>query len=163
MPSSTPDPREALRAAALREGFDVVRFAKAEPPQSAGADLRQFLEGVQGRLPFRHGELRQVGVVADDDRAFRLARLPRLVHRGDLLLVVRCARPVAVAGRVDDGDVKTTAGHEEVRTADHCRMLLVVAPTVAHQDQGRAIGAGGRRPENSGDLAHGEVALDHAV
>ncbi|MFL5236137.1 MAG: tRNA epoxyqueuosine(34) reductase QueG [Rhizomicrobium sp.] len=43
MPSSTPDIREAVRAAALREGFDVVRFAKAEPPQNAGTDLRQFL------------------------------------------------------------------------------------------------------------------------
>jgi epoxyqueuosine reductase len=51
MPSSTPDIREALRAAALREGFDVVRFAKAEPPQNAGADLRQFLSEE------RHGEM----------------------------------------------------------------------------------------------------------
>src|SRR3954468_16250121 len=51
MPSSMPDLREALRAAGWREGFDVVRFAKAEPPQNAGADLRQFLSEE------RHGEM----------------------------------------------------------------------------------------------------------
>jgi epoxyqueuosine reductase len=56
-----PDLREALRAAGLREGFDVVRFAKAEPPQSAGADLRQFLsEERHGTMDWmaRNAELR---------------------------------------------------------------------------------------------------------
>ncbi|HSC18930.1 MAG TPA: tRNA epoxyqueuosine(34) reductase QueG [Rhizomicrobium sp.] len=43
MPSSTPDLREDLRAAGLREGFDVVRFARAEAPANARADLQQFL------------------------------------------------------------------------------------------------------------------------
>jgi epoxyqueuosine reductase len=61
MPSSTPDIREAVRAAALREGFDVVRFAKAEPPQNAGTDLRQFLsEERHGTMDWmaRHSERR---------------------------------------------------------------------------------------------------------
>jgi epoxyqueuosine reductase len=43
MPSSTPDFRSEIRATALREGFDAVRFAKAEAPQHAAADLQQFL------------------------------------------------------------------------------------------------------------------------
>ena len=46
-----------------------------------GADLGQRLQGVQGRLPFRHGTLRQRDVVVDDDRADRLARRPRLLDR----------------------------------------------------------------------------------
>jgi hypothetical protein len=105
-----------------------------------------------------------VGVVADDDRAFRLARRPRPVQRGDFFLVVRRARPVAVTGRVDDGDVEAAAGHEEPGAAGHRRMLLVVAAAVGHQDQGCAIGrAGSRRPEDAGDAAHDEVAFDHAV
>jgi hypothetical protein len=128
-----------------------------------GADLRNLLEGVEGRPPLGHRELREVGVVADDDRAFRLTRRPRPVQRGDLLLVVRGARPVAVTGRVDDRDVEAAAGHEAVGTAGHRRCLLVCAAAVPHQDQGRVIGAGSRRPEHAGDLAHGEVALDHTV
>ncbi|MYU52495.1 hypothetical protein GTY53_10960 [Streptomyces sp. SID7805] len=87
----------------------------------------------------------------------------RLAQLGDILLVVRGARPVAVTGCVDDGDMEAAAGHEALCPARHRRMLLVGAAAVAHQDQGRAIGAGGRRPENAGDLAHGEVAFDHAV
>jgi epoxyqueuosine reductase len=43
MPSSTPDIRAEIRAAALREGFDVVRFVRAEAPGEAGAALAQFL------------------------------------------------------------------------------------------------------------------------
>jgi epoxyqueuosine reductase len=43
MPNSTPDIRDEIRATALREGFDVVRFVRAEAPQNAGADLHQFL------------------------------------------------------------------------------------------------------------------------
>jgi epoxyqueuosine reductase len=43
MLSSTPDIRDEIRAAALREGFDAVRFTKAEAPQHAAADLQQFL------------------------------------------------------------------------------------------------------------------------
>src|ERR1700761_7266239 len=43
MPNSTPDIRAEIRAAALREGFDVVRFAAANAPPEAAADLRQFL------------------------------------------------------------------------------------------------------------------------
>jgi epoxyqueuosine reductase len=43
MPSSTPDLRDGIRAAALREGFDVVRFAKAEAPPNATGNLQQFL------------------------------------------------------------------------------------------------------------------------
>ena len=128
-----------------------------------GADLRQFLEGVQGRPPLRHGALRQVGVVPDDDRADRLARRHRLLHRGDLPLVVRRARPAAVTGRVDGGDVETAAGHEEVCAAGHRRCLLVLAAAVAHQHQGRAVGAGRGRPEHAGDLAHGEVAFEDTV
>jgi epoxyqueuosine reductase len=43
MPSSTPEIRDGIRAAAFREGFDVVRFAKAEAPKGAGTDLQRFL------------------------------------------------------------------------------------------------------------------------
>src|ERR1041385_4356809 len=43
MPSSMPDLRAEIRAAALREGFDVVRFARAQAPQAATAHLTQFL------------------------------------------------------------------------------------------------------------------------
>jgi epoxyqueuosine reductase len=48
MPNSTAD---AIRARALAEGFDVVRFAKAQAPEGAGRALDAFLgEG-------RHGEM----------------------------------------------------------------------------------------------------------
>jgi epoxyqueuosine reductase len=43
MPNSTADIRAEIRAAALREGFDVVRFAAAKAPPNAAADLGQFL------------------------------------------------------------------------------------------------------------------------
>jgi epoxyqueuosine reductase len=43
MLNSTPDIRGEIRAAALREGFDAVRFTKAEAAQHAAADLQQFL------------------------------------------------------------------------------------------------------------------------
>jgi epoxyqueuosine reductase len=43
MPNSTPDIRAQIRAAALREGFDVVRFARAEAPPGAASHLEQFL------------------------------------------------------------------------------------------------------------------------
>jgi hypothetical protein len=49
-------------------------------------------------------------VVSHDDRPFRLARRPRPEQLGDFRLVVRRARPVAVTGRVDDGDVEAAAG-----------------------------------------------------
>ncbi|MGW1810105.1 hypothetical protein [Streptomyces sp. NPDC002078] len=115
-------------------------------------DLRKFLKGIQGRPPVGHGGFRQVGVVAYDDRVCRLARRLRLAQLGDLLLVVR----------VDDGDMEAAAGHGALCPACHRRMLLV-APTVAHQHQGCLAGRGGGRPENAGDLAHDEVAQDHAV
>jgi hypothetical protein len=60
----------------------------------------------------------------------RLARRPRLEERGDLPLVVRRARPVAVTGRVDDGDVAAAAAHQELCPARHRGMLLVVAAAV---------------------------------
>ncbi|HEY1960989.1 MAG TPA: tRNA epoxyqueuosine(34) reductase QueG, partial [Rhizomicrobium sp.] len=51
MPSSTPDIRAEIRAAGFREGFDVVRFAKAEAAPRASADLQQFLgEGRHGGM-----------------------------------------------------------------------------------------------------------------
>jgi hypothetical protein len=34
---------------------------------------------------------------------------------------------------------------------------------VADEDQGCAVGTGGRRPQDTGDLAHGEVAFADAV
>jgi CHAD domain-containing protein len=98
------------------------------------ADLRQFLEGIQGRLVLGHGQLRQVVVVSHDDRAFRLARRPRPEQLGDFRLVVRRARPVAVTGRVDDGDVEAATGHQTVGAAGHRRVLLVVAAAVGHED-----------------------------
>ncbi len=46
-----PDIRAEIRAAALREGFEVVRFAAAESAPQAGSDLRQFLdEGRHGGM-----------------------------------------------------------------------------------------------------------------
>jgi epoxyqueuosine reductase len=43
MPSSISDPRERIRARARQEGFDVVRFARAESPEQAPERLRTFL------------------------------------------------------------------------------------------------------------------------
>ncbi len=43
MPSSTPDLKERLRAEALAEGFDAVRFARAAAAPGAGAGLAAFL------------------------------------------------------------------------------------------------------------------------
>jgi epoxyqueuosine reductase len=46
-----PDIRAEIRAAALREGFDVVRFAAAQSAPQMGSDLRQFLdEGRHGGM-----------------------------------------------------------------------------------------------------------------
>jgi epoxyqueuosine reductase len=46
-----PDIRAEIRAAALSEGFDVVRFAAAESAPQMAADLRQFLdEGRHGSM-----------------------------------------------------------------------------------------------------------------
>jgi epoxyqueuosine reductase len=50
MPNSTAD-RAAIRAAALKEGFDVVRFARAEAPADAAHHLDTFLgEGRHGGM-----------------------------------------------------------------------------------------------------------------
>jgi epoxyqueuosine reductase len=43
MPSSISDPRDWIRARALAEGFDVVRFARAEAAPDAHAALSEFL------------------------------------------------------------------------------------------------------------------------
>ncbi len=51
MASSTTDPRAAIRAQALAEGFEAVRFAPARLPERARADLRQYLaEGRHGTM-----------------------------------------------------------------------------------------------------------------
>jgi epoxyqueuosine reductase len=72
MLSSTPDFRGEIRAAALREGFDAVRFAKPEASQHAAADLRQFLSEK------RHGTMdwmtRQAGRRADPNVLWPEAR-----------------------------------------------------------------------------------------
>jgi epoxyqueuosine reductase len=47
MPNSTSNLRETIRAQALGEGFDVVRFTRAEAPRDAPARLKAFLD--QGR------------------------------------------------------------------------------------------------------------------
>jgi len=44
------------------------RDAAAVADRRFGADLGQFLKGVQSRLPFRNGTLRQRGGVTDADR-----------------------------------------------------------------------------------------------
>jgi len=51
MPNSISDPRQAIRDRALAEGFDVVRFTRAEAPPGVGANLQTFLG--QGR----HGSM----------------------------------------------------------------------------------------------------------
>ncbi|MBN9576875.1 MAG: epoxyqueuosine reductase, partial [Alphaproteobacteria bacterium] len=53
MPNSISDcdPRTAIRARAKAEGFDVVRFARAEAARDTGAHLKTYLE--QGR----HGSM----------------------------------------------------------------------------------------------------------
>ncbi|MBU6444602.1 MAG: tRNA epoxyqueuosine(34) reductase QueG [Alphaproteobacteria bacterium] len=51
MASSTTDPRAAIRAQALQEGFDAVRFARTALPERARADLSQYLaEGRHGAM-----------------------------------------------------------------------------------------------------------------
>ncbi|HWA02751.1 MAG TPA: tRNA epoxyqueuosine(34) reductase QueG [Rhizomicrobium sp.] len=47
MQNSISDPKAGIRSRALAEGFDVVRFAKAEGPRDAAAHLQAFL--AQGR------------------------------------------------------------------------------------------------------------------
>ena len=47
MPNSISDPRAAIRNRAAEEGFDVVRFARAEAPANAASHLQAFLG--QGR------------------------------------------------------------------------------------------------------------------
>ncbi len=44
MPSSISDPRDAIRARALEEGFDVVRFARARSQDEAPDRLKTFLD-----------------------------------------------------------------------------------------------------------------------
>ena len=134
-----------------------------EADRPPGADLRQLLQGVQGRLPFRHGPRRQGEVEPGDGRADRLARRLSLPQDGDVLLVLRCPRAAAVPGRVDGGGVESAAGHEGAGTAHDSRCSLVLAATVRHQHQGRAIGAGCGRPEQAGDLTQGEIAFDDTV
>ena len=43
MPNSISDPRDAIRARALAEGFDVVRFTRARAPERSAARLGTFL------------------------------------------------------------------------------------------------------------------------
>ncbi len=51
MPSSISDPREAIRARALTEGFDVVRFTRALAPEGSATRLGTFLgEGRHGSM-----------------------------------------------------------------------------------------------------------------
>ena len=51
MPNSTSEIREAVRARALAEGFDVVRFARAEDSAEAAGHLREFLsQGWHGTM-----------------------------------------------------------------------------------------------------------------
>ena len=51
MPNSTSDGREAIRARALEEGFDVVRFTRAVAPAGATARLAAFLaHGYHGSM-----------------------------------------------------------------------------------------------------------------
>jgi len=51
MPNSTSEIREAIRARALAEGFDVVRFARAEDSAEAAGHLREFLsQGWHGTM-----------------------------------------------------------------------------------------------------------------
>ena len=47
MPNSISDTREAIRGRAIAEGFDIVRFARAEAPENAASNLQSFLG--QGR------------------------------------------------------------------------------------------------------------------
>jgi hypothetical protein len=89
------------------------RNAAAVADRCSGADLGQFLEGVEGRLPFRHGALRQRDGVVDADRLepLLLACRHSLPEVGAELLVLRGARSVAVPGRVDGDDGETPRGH----------------------------------------------------
>ncbi len=59
MPNSISDPRDAIRARALGEGFDVVRFTRASAPHQSTARLSTFLG--QGR----HGTMEWMARNAD--------------------------------------------------------------------------------------------------
>jgi epoxyqueuosine reductase len=51
MPNSISDPRDAIRARALAEGFDVVRFTRASAPAQSATRLSTFLgEGRHGTM-----------------------------------------------------------------------------------------------------------------
>jgi epoxyqueuosine reductase len=59
MPNSTSDPRQIIRDRAIAEGFDIVRFARAEAPPNADEHLQTFLG--QGR----HGTMEWMARNAD--------------------------------------------------------------------------------------------------
>jgi hypothetical protein len=108
------------------------RGAQVQPEvahRSVG-EIRQLLQGIERRLPFRDGALGQVEVVADHDRADRFAGRHRLLHRGDLPLVGRAARPASVAGCVDAGHTESGIADEPMSATDHWRRLAVPAAAV---------------------------------
>jgi epoxyqueuosine reductase len=64
MPNSTTDtdPRTAIRARAREEGFDAVRFARAELPKETRAHLKQFLgEERHGSMGWMEGHVDRRG------------------------------------------------------------------------------------------------------
>jgi epoxyqueuosine reductase len=99
MPSSTSDAREAIRARARLEGFDVVRFTRARSSADASNRLRRFIgEG-------RHGEM--AWMAANEDR------------RADPLNLWPEARSIVVVGTnyAPEGD--------PLRTLEECERATI--------------------------------------
>jgi hypothetical protein len=120
----------------------------------AGADVVQFLDRVQGPLPFRDDLVRHERLEGGDERgAVRAAVHAGLVLGGDprILLV---PGPAAVAGTSSAATAKPPSP-EAARMGRDVRGFLVLAAAVTHQDQGTGTLRAVRRPQHAGKLAEG--------
>jgi hypothetical protein len=127
------------------------------------ADLGQRKEGVQGGPPFRDRLVDQrEDEPVDDLVADRLAGLQRPAQVGAGLLGGGPTGPVTASGELDGGRGEALRrglpgpGHQS-------GVHLAQSAGVAEQDQRRRCGRGCGRPQDAGDLAEGEFALEDAV
>jgi DNA-binding CsgD family transcriptional regulator len=129
------------------------------PDRCVRTDVGQRLERVDRPLPLRHGALDQRRVERRDDRGERFRSVAGSQHRVHPSSILRRARPLAVSGRVDGRHVESVADDRLPSALDQSAGALVQAAAVTHEQQRRARGARGRRPQNAGDLAEEEAAV----
>jgi len=130
----------AFQFAVERHADPAAHRHAPEPHRPARADAVNFLEGVQGGLPFRNCPRRQRCVVAGDLRAEGLTRrhsLPDVCHEP---LVLLGSGPVAMPGRVDGRHREATCRYVAVGAGHQARSLLVLATAMGRQPaSGRGI------------------------